>query len=149
VRCVHGQITASGDHYTITNGTVHDNWTGLTWIQSLSGSSMLPSTVSSYCASQTLDGGGWRAPSVNEVETLFGDYSSPDTVQMDPTAFPAGADIKIGTVDTFPSEGDGGAVQWMYVIDALTGIQEDVNYFIPLPGEEPASGYWVYAQCVR
>jgi hypothetical protein len=39
--------------------------------------------------------------------------------------------------------------QWMYVIDALTGIQEDVNYFIPLPGEEPASGYWVYAQCVR
>jgi hypothetical protein len=147
VRCVRGWGSASGPHYTVSGGEVHDHWTGLTWIQSLSAQSMLPSTVSSYCTAQTLDGGGWRAPSVNELETLFGDGTG--GAMLDPTAFPAAMGYKVGTSDTYVSANVGGPVEWMYVVDALTGFQQDENYLFPIPGGAPASDYWVYAQCVR
>jgi hypothetical protein len=151
VRCVRGQGSASGPHYGIASGTVHDNWTGLTWIQSASAQPMLPSTVGSYCAQQTLSDGGWRAPSVNELETVFGDMSSPDGVAMDSMAFPGGGGIGMGTCDSDVSlMTDGGPVQWISVDDGATGAQEDVVYTLPpLPGAAPETEYWTYALCVR
>jgi len=149
VRCVRGQGSATGPHYTVSGGEVLDNWTGLTWIQSPSTSSMLPSTVSSYCASQTLDGGGWRAPSVNELETLWGDYSSPDAVMVDPNIFQATSGLTIGTSQSYQSDNASGPVEWLYVVNALTGFQQDEDYVFPLPGGEPAMDYWSYAQCVK
>jgi hypothetical protein len=149
VRCVRGHGSATGPHYTVSGGEVHDNWTGLTWIQSLSASTMLPSTVSSYCASQTLDGGGWRAPSVNELETLWGDYWSPDAVMVDPNVFQAISVQTIGTSQTYQSDNASGPVEWLYVVNALTGAQQDEDYVNPLPGGSPAMAYWVDAQCVK
>jgi hypothetical protein len=115
---VRGQVAAESDHYAIGNGTVHDNWSGLTWIQSPSASTVLPSTVGSYCAGQTLSGGGWRAPSTNELETLFGDLSSPDSVTLDSTAFEAtltNTDGKLGSSNFQVSGGDGGGpTLWIF-----------------------------------
>src|SRR6185437_15153217 len=90
VRCVRGGAPVSGAHYEIAGGTVHDRWTGLTWLQAPS-DVMLPSTAASYCTQQTAAGGGWREPSFNELETLFGDTSDQSTV--DSTAFPATAQL--------------------------------------------------------
>ncbi|MGH7435484.1 MAG: DUF1566 domain-containing protein [Polyangiaceae bacterium] len=150
VRCVRGHGSASGPHYTIAGGTVHDNWTGLTWIQSPSAQSMLPSTVGTYCSQQSLDSGGWRAPSANELETVFGDLASPDDVVVDMTAFPGGS-LGFGSRDSDLSLAtDGGPIEWIEVSAGGTGAQADVVYVLPpLPGAAPQQEYWVYALCVR
>jgi hypothetical protein len=149
VRCVRGHGPATGPHYTVANGTIRDNWTGLTWIQSPSSSPMLPSTVGSYCAGQSLDGGGWRAPSVNELETLWGDFSSPDSVAFDPDTFGAAiqdTSSRLGSSNSYA----GSATEWVFVLNAQTSEQADVlpDPF-PLAGEPPAMEYWSYALCVR
>jgi hypothetical protein len=150
VRCVRGGQAPTGAHYTVADGTVHDNWTGLTWIQSPSSSAMLPSTVGSYCMSQTLAGGGWRAPSANELETLWGDFFAPDAVTPDTTTF-ADTSGALGSLDFCPNDEDAGAPHtWFYVGgEASTGVQEDVTATLPIVGVEPAMEYWVNAQCVR
>lgn len=141
VRCVRGVAPPQGPHYTIAAGTVHDNWTGLTWLQTASSSSMDPSTIGSYCASQTSNGGGWRAPSVNELETLWGDFSAPDSVGLDPNAFPAIApavgDEKLGSLDDVSGNADAGIpTAWYYVVNvAATGTTEDT---MPPPGPSPS-----------
>jgi hypothetical protein len=73
VRCVRGSTALPSPHYTVQNGTVLDNGTRLTWQQGFSASQMLPDGVASYCAGLSLAGGGWRAPSVKELETLVDD----------------------------------------------------------------------------
>jgi hypothetical protein len=92
VRCVRGGTAPVAAHYMVDGGTVHDDWTGLTWIQSPSPSTTLESTVGSYCAAQTLAGGGWRAPSVNELETLWGDSYDPESVGARPDGVPRRSD---------------------------------------------------------
>jgi hypothetical protein len=154
VRCVRGRVAATGPHYTVSNGTVHDNWTGLTWQQSPSASPVLPSTVGSYCTGQTLAGGGWRAPSVNELETLWGDSTDPDGVNVDATTFPATAQLNQGLGSSnvqIGSTGPDNPPQWIDVVGtASTFHQEDVAVTLfTLPGAESYSGYWFYAQCVR
>jgi hypothetical protein len=156
VRCVRGRVSAAAPHYTVDSGTVHDRWTGLTWTQSLSSSSMLPSTVGSYCSSLTLGGGGWRAPSVNEIETLWGDPSNPDTVSLDPTLFAATIQLGppyLGTRDVEWGS-TSSAMPWYYAnAQAHTGVQEDVYPSLLPPiinlGTEPPQDYWFYAECVK
>jgi hypothetical protein len=62
------------------NGTVTDNATGLTWMQSDSGAGMNWSDALAYC--EALDFAGatdWRLPNVKELQSIV-DYSlSPDT----------------------------------------------------------------------
>jgi hypothetical protein len=71
VRCVRGSTAQPDPHYTIQNGTVFDNGTKLTWRQSYDPITSLPNGVAKYCAS--LAGGGWRGPSVKELETIIDD----------------------------------------------------------------------------
>jgi hypothetical protein len=152
-RCVRGQIAATGAHYAIANGIVKDNWTGLSWIQSPS-ALMEPSSVGSYCGSQTLGGGGWRAPSANELETLFGDFANTDSTSLDPEAFAAASQLTQGMgTSNFEVEGfDAGSdpIQWIVMGGGNMGGQDDVPpTLFPLPGSEPYMEYWVYAECVR
>jgi hypothetical protein len=152
VRCVRGGTAPAGAHYTVDGGTVRDDWTGLTWIQSPSPSTMLESTVGSYCAAQTLAGGGWRAPSVNELETLWGDSYGPDSVGLDPTAFPDGAsetESYVGSCDYSPGTSSSGNVWFVVVASGSTFTQADDTDLFPCCGGEPASDTWAYAQCVR
>jgi hypothetical protein len=147
VRCVRGGAAPTGEHYAIASGTVHDEWTGLTWIQAPSSSVMLESTVSSYCASQTIAGGGWRAPSVNELETLWGDFYTPDDVSMDSTTFTG--PVKLGSLDYSAGSATSGNLWFVVGGAASTGVQADVTSVLPIVGVEPAQEYWTYAQCVR
>jgi Protein of unknown function (DUF1566) len=61
------------------NGTVTDNATGLTWMQSNSGSGMDWESALSYC--ETLDYAGstdWRLPNVKELQSIVDYNRSPD-----------------------------------------------------------------------
>jgi hypothetical protein len=85
VRCVRGVAggAAAPGKYSVDNGTVHDASTKLTWQQGVSPDETLtwgsPNTVGTaqhYCSTLDLNGGGWRLPTLNELETLV-DYTAP------------------------------------------------------------------------
>jgi hypothetical protein len=66
--------------YTVTADTVTDNDTGLTWVRKAKHgsdcSTMLPAIpctwnqAQTYCQNLTLAGGGWRVPTLFELQTL-------------------------------------------------------------------------------
>lgn len=77
-RCVRGNGAgeAAGDyakepanHYTVGDGVVKDNYTGLTWQQGRSPALMAWADAEAYCAGLALDGGGFRVPSLSELAT--------------------------------------------------------------------------------
>lgn len=84
-RCVQAGIGASGEHYTIEEGTVYDTWTQLTWQQPFPSERYTWEDATNYCASLALPGTGWRLPSINELQTLVDDSVNP---AIDKTAFP-------------------------------------------------------------
>jgi hypothetical protein len=94
LRCLRGSMAQPSPHYTVQNGTVYDHGTKLTWQQSYDPIPSLPNGVANYCASLTLDGGGWRAPSVKELESIVED----DTVHpaLDPVFL-----LPTGSTDDF------------------------------------------------
>jgi hypothetical protein len=150
VRCVRGQIAGEGPHYTIANGVVQDNWTGLSWIQAPS-ALMEPGSVGSYCTSQTFAGGGWREPSAPELETLFGGFPDANGVGLDPTAFAAALQLDQGFGTADVNLAASSAPVWICVGNGgSTFLQDDVApVLFPIAGTEPYMEYWVYAECVR
>jgi hypothetical protein len=95
VRCVRGngtgetlmeQAVEPPNHYTIANGEVTDNYTGLIWQQVYSASTMAWSAAASYCSSLGLNGNTWRVPSLNELSTLVNEAVVSPAVNR--TAFP-------------------------------------------------------------
>lgn len=92
VRCVRsGPLVdaAPPSRYVVKNGTVHDELTKLTWQQAPSGVPVMASGSAQVCTSLSLDGSGWRLPSLNELETLV-DETVPDNTAhaLDTTSFP-------------------------------------------------------------
>jgi hypothetical protein len=89
------RAAAPAGHYAIASGTVLDNKTGLTWQQAVPsgkytwGSASASGTAQYYCANLSLDGGGWRLPTMKELTTIV-DYSvaSPGPT-IDANAFPS------------------------------------------------------------
>jgi hypothetical protein len=125
VRCVRGSTMQPSPHYTVQGGVVHDNGTQLTWQQGYSSTDMLPNGVAGYCAGLTLAGGGWRAPSVKELETLVDD----DVVSpaLDTSVF------------TLPPVVDGGTVDWAFysstlVVGTNNSATRDVEFVAGLDG---------------
>jgi hypothetical protein len=95
VRCVRGngtgetlmeQAVEPPNHYTITNGEVTDNYTGLIWQQVYSATSMDWSAAAGYCSGLGLNGNTWRVPSLNELSTLVNEAEVSPAVNR--TAFP-------------------------------------------------------------
>jgi len=114
-----GRAGAPPGRYTITAGTVYDTKTKLTWQQAVPGSAYSWSGAKSYCASLSLNGTGWRLPSMKELETIV-DFSRTGP-PIDTTAFastPAAwfwtssnlsTDSSVAWYVDFGSPGDGGA----------------------------------------
>ncbi len=76
-RCVRVPVTQPlpAEHYTVANGEVRDNFTGLGWQQSDSGStpSLSASQAAEHCQSLPLNGRAWRLPSLNELASVVDD----------------------------------------------------------------------------
>ncbi len=94
-RCVRGNGTgeapssaavAPPDHYTVANGEVRDNYTGLVWQQGGSAATMPFTEAKSYCATLELNGATWRLPSIREIATLVDEARVAPAI--DRTAFP-------------------------------------------------------------
>ena len=76
----------SGRYTFPTNGTVYDTRTKLTWQRMLDDVDYTQSAAVSYCTSLSLDGTGWRLPSVDELLTLIDPTKYSPAI--DQTAFP-------------------------------------------------------------
>src|SRR3989442_1486106 len=50
--------------YTVDNGTVIDNRTGLVWQQTMTSTAMTWSDAQAYCAALSLNGATWRLPTL-------------------------------------------------------------------------------------
>jgi Protein of unknown function (DUF1566) len=84
-RCVLSAPPAPAERYTIASGSVYDTQTKLTWQQPIPSSRYSWADAQSYCAALELDGGGWRLPSINELQTLVDEARNPS---IDAAAFP-------------------------------------------------------------
>jgi hypothetical protein len=84
-RCVRGAAAARLP-YQVSAGTVTDPGTRLTWQQTIDPTLRPWSGAQSYCASLPLAGGGWRLPSMAELQSLI-DESRTDPA-IDRAAFP-------------------------------------------------------------
>jgi hypothetical protein len=71
VRCVRGAQASGPRQSEAGDGTVRDAATGLTWQQGLDGMTRSWSDARSYCVALALAGGGWRLPSMKELQTLI------------------------------------------------------------------------------
>jgi hypothetical protein len=77
---------APAGRYALASGTVVDTKTGLIWQQTMAANSYTQSDAASYCATLSLNGGGWRLPSIKELLTLVDETKLART--FDETAFP-------------------------------------------------------------
>jgi len=62
--------TQNEDTYTPPDGTWNDPTSGLTWQVTPTGGAMIWPDTKAHCAGLSLDGGGWRLPSIGELRTL-------------------------------------------------------------------------------
>jgi hypothetical protein len=60
--------------YIVANGTVTDMKTHLVWQQRDDGMTRTWDSAGTYCAGLSLDGEGWRLPTIKELQTIV-DYS--------------------------------------------------------------------------
>jgi hypothetical protein len=86
VRCVRSTVDPPPTHYDFGTNIVNDHGTGLVWQRVLDGNSYNFNNAATFCAQLATDGGGWRVPSVQELETIV-DTEVPN-VSIDPLAFP-------------------------------------------------------------
>jgi hypothetical protein len=87
VRCVRGAQELSTTRFAVTADTVRDMNTGLEW-QRVVGGSYMWAEAQDYCAQLATDGGGWRSPSIQELETIV-DTTKAGGVVIDDVAFPS------------------------------------------------------------
>lgn len=73
--------------YQIDNGVVLDVETGLSWQQSVDGGLYDWSGANAYCLGLQLNGGGWRLPTVYELQTIVDEAVVAPAIDL--AAFPA------------------------------------------------------------
>ena len=72
VICVAGGCPVpTSSHYTAAGDVVRDMWTRLTWTRERAPGMYTLEEAVAYCAGLTIDGGGWRLPSLNELQSLL------------------------------------------------------------------------------
>jgi Protein of unknown function (DUF1566) len=87
VALVSGAAAPAG-RYVVSNGTVYDTKTKLTWQQAVAPSTYGATDAVTYCSSLSLNGTGWRLPTYKELVTIL-DYSvAAPGPMIDATAFP-------------------------------------------------------------
>jgi hypothetical protein len=73
--------------YVVTTATVQDTRTGLVWQRNLDPAAYSWVSAISYCRNLATAGGGWRAPSIKELQTLVDPGGAAPA--LDGTAFPS------------------------------------------------------------
>jgi hypothetical protein len=127
------RANAPAGQYTAGSGTVTDNKTGLVWQQVVAATGYTFTTAPGYCAGLSLNGTGWRVPTVKELMTLV-DVTQTSGAAMDSTAFPGEPANQYWT-STFL--GNGTSFSW-YVDFSLGGY---TTYTSPTTS--------MYVRCVR
>jgi hypothetical protein len=87
VRCVRGGASAPDVRYLVDGETVLDMLTGLRWERAVDAGIYTYDQSLAFCMNLNLLGGGWRMPSVGELQTLVDTTATNPAV--DPVAFPA------------------------------------------------------------
>jgi hypothetical protein len=77
---------APSAHFVVSEGTVLDSATKLAWQRVVPSVSYDWSGADAYCRKLTLQGTGWRLPTIKELQTLIDETRSMPAV--DPWAFP-------------------------------------------------------------
>ncbi len=126
---------APSGRYTITDGTVYDTKTKLTWQQAVSGKSCWE-CAKNYCASLS---GGWHLPTMKELQTIVD--SSRSSPAVDPTAFPSTPADKFWSA-TQAAEYASTAWPKAWTVDFYSGSTQ--SFEVALEG-----GYEFYVRCVR
>jgi hypothetical protein len=128
------------NHYTIADGEVTDNYTGLTWQQGFSDTMDHPSAVT-YCSTLGLNGHTWRIPTLNELASTVNEALVGGAINR--TAFPNNPNgCKAPEYWFWGAEGSGSVFWGLSYCDGFTGKNEG------------ASGAWNYfptarVRCVR
>jgi hypothetical protein len=89
VRCVReppARPDAPAERYTISGGTVLDAVTGLTWQQAVDETGRTWAEAKAHCSALDFAGGGWRLPSMKELQSLVDDSRASPSI--DTEAFP-------------------------------------------------------------
>jgi hypothetical protein len=114
-----GRADAPAGRYTVSGSVVLDTQTGLSWTQAASSAEMDESAALAYCSTLAANGGGWRLPSVGELQSII-DESRYDPA-LDPTAFPGAPASDFywsqSGYENFP--GFGWAVSFLYGITTV------------------------------
>lgn len=86
---------APSDQYDVSNGTVFDKKSQLTWEQNPSNQTYTWNEAMAHCLNLQLVGSGWRVPSMKELQSIV------DETRVDPaidvTAFPNTALVRYWT----------------------------------------------------
>jgi hypothetical protein len=77
---------AAASRYEPKDGAVYDSRTKLTWQLVVSTTPVGWAAARDYCHELDLAGGGWRLPSVNELQTLIDESANDPAIDLD--AFP-------------------------------------------------------------
>ena len=120
----HSRADAPAGRYTMSNGTVFDKKTLLTWQQGIAPNPLNWNDAKVYCDNLVLDGkSDWRLPSMKELQTIVDEKKTNPAI--DPIAFPN------TPADWFwTSSGFGGSGSQAWVVDFSSGdtYGDDVVY---------------------
>jgi hypothetical protein len=87
VRCVRSPpVTTTPERYMVGAETVRDLRTGLEWQRGFDEGMRPWEDAKAYCTALTIAGGGWRLPSMKELQSLVDDTRASPSI--DPAAFP-------------------------------------------------------------
>jgi hypothetical protein len=121
---------APSGRYTVTNGTVYDGKTKLTWQQTAPATTGNWADAKTYCAGvgASLGGTGWRIPTRSELLTIV-DFSRTNP-SIDPTAFSSTATTTPTTYfwSSSPyrssSQADAGTSGMVWYVDFFDGASD-------------------------
>ncbi len=119
------------DLYSATDHVVTDTNTGLEWQRAASSSDLNWAGAVAYCANLTTDGGGWRLPSMKEIQTLVVETRTNPAV--DTTYFSEAEGLRFWTSSEVPGMSDHA---WLF----------DSNVGHVYPQE---TSFQIRARCVR
>lgn len=100
----HSRANAPPNQYEIKSGTVRDTKSLLTWEQVPSAPESIHVSAQVYCSSLSLDGGGWRLPSMKELMTIVDETRTNPAI--DTTAFPNTPSVGFWTSSSRLSKGN-------------------------------------------
>ena len=120
---VAGSAVAPIGRYTIDHGAVTDVKTKLTWQQATSSTTYTQADAASACATLSLNGGGWRLPTVKELVTLV-DVSVASGPTIDSTAFP---DTPSGPFWSSTSSAEAAGVAWAVYFSGGNAYSDEVS----------------------